>query len=309
MKKVFMIDGGIGRVVAAIPALLKYIELNPSHEIKIRVGAWDSMYWSIPELQNITFTADVKGEFNSLFLEADEVICPEPYQLPSYYRQEVSLVEAFDEIINNTKDHADLSSPKLRLTEAEKLFGENIANQAKQLQKKKKTIVIQPFGRSTEINAAGVIYDNSARSMEPDVYLELARILSTKYNLILMAEPHLHLAQDTYTLKTGPDTRGLLCLVSGADYFIGCDSVGQHIARGLDKPGTVIFGSTFPCNTSYPDHFQIIEKNCAKSYSPIRISSTDCNFADRTNAECMKFNNEDIATMAQQISDHLESNT
>ena len=304
-----MISGGAGRVVAAIPALLKYVRTNPSHDVKITIGSWDCMYWSIPELQNITFPLEVKGEFHQFFLNADEVVSPEPYHLPSYYRQEASLAEAFDEIINNTKDHSDLECPKIYMTAGEKAFAASIANGAKQQQKKEKTIVIQPFGRSTETNGEGVVFDNSSRSMEPDVYLELVRILSEKYNLILMAEPHLHLVQDHYTLKPNLDTRGLVCLVGGADYFIGCDSVGQHIARALDKPGTVIFGSTFPRNTSYPDHFQIIENDADKVYSPLRINLTDCNFADRINAECMKYSPDDIVVMAKQITDHLESST
>jgi len=308
MKKIFMIDGGAGRVIAAIPSLKKYLRNNPDDDIKIFVYGWDAMYWSIPELQNITMPSELKDQFNTYFYDADEVITPEPYRLPSYYRQEVSLVEAFDQIINNTTDHTDIDAPQIKLMQSEKYYGQKLIDEAKQAQGKEKTIVIQPFGRSTDIAPNGKIFDNSSRSMDPVFFLKLCELLSEKYNLILMAEPQFHMEEDRFTYKAHTDLRGLPCLIDAADYFVGCDSVGQHIARGLDKQGTVIFGSTFPKNTSYPDFFQIIEKDVPKVFSPIRLVQTDCNFADRSNAGCMNFTDEEIILISKRIEKHLEQN-
>ena len=74
-----------------------------------------------------------------------------------------------------------------------------------------------------------------------------------------------------------------------ADYFVGVDSVGQHMARAVGTPGTVIFGSTFPVNTSYPDYFQIIEKPGIRKYSPIRLAGLDTMLANRINEKLMDF--------------------
>jgi len=307
MKKIFIIDGGAGRVISAIPALKKYIRNNPDHDVLISVYGWDAMYWSIPELQDRLITPEVKGTFKNFFYDADEVITPEPYKLPSYFRQEKMLYEAFDEIINNTEDHSDLEPPVLSINENEKKIAKQTISDALQ-QGKQKTILIQPFGQATEIYPDGSIVDTSSRSLKPEVYLKLVKLLSEKYNLVLMCHEQFYLKEDIYTYKVNVNTRGLVHLVHAADYFVGCDSVGQHIARGLNKPGTVIFGSTFPENTSYPDFFQIIENQKHKVYSPIRLVSTDCNFADRTNENSMDYEDDEIINIAYAITSHLESN-
>ena len=102
MKKIFWIDGGAGRVIAAIPALLKYNRLNPSTEWAVLVGAWDFLLWGIPELQDRTYNLDTKGVFDNVVKNADQFVTPEPYRVPAYFRQEISLVQAFDREINNT---------------------------------------------------------------------------------------------------------------------------------------------------------------------------------------------------------------
>ena len=48
MKQIFYIDGGAGRIIAAIPALLKFARLNPTADWNILIPAWDSLLWSIP---------------------------------------------------------------------------------------------------------------------------------------------------------------------------------------------------------------------------------------------------------------------
>ena len=41
MNKVFWIDGGAGRVIAAIPALIKYSRLNPNKDWVVLVAGFD----------------------------------------------------------------------------------------------------------------------------------------------------------------------------------------------------------------------------------------------------------------------------
>ena len=73
----------------------------------------------------------------------------------------------------------------------------------------------------------------------------------------------------------------------------GCDSVGQHLAHALKKPATVVIGSTYPENISYPDNkdFKIIDlgKNKRK-YSPIRIGFAPA--TDRNNESLMMIDND-----------------
>ena len=292
MKTVFMIDGGAGRALAAMPALLKYNKSNPNFQILVH--GWDNLFWGIPELHDKVFNPDQKGAFEQFFMNADKVLSPEPYRVPGYYKQEKSLAEAFDYLINETDDHSDLSLPVIKTNKNEELQAANFIRETKQQQQKQKTIVIQPFGRSMEKPQEKVILDQSSRSINPDTYLKLVKKLSAKYNLILFAEKNFWMEEDTYTMKPEADLRMWSAFIDASDYFIGCDSVGQHMARALNKPGTVIIGSTFPINTSYPNYFNIIEKDVPKVYSPIRISGLESHLADRVNEATVEFTDDEI---------------
>jgi hypothetical protein len=90
-------------------------------------------------------------------------------------------------------------------------------------------------------------------------------------------------------------------VIKHANYFVGCDSSGQHFARSVGTKGTVIFGSTFPINTSYPDFFNIIEKQGTKKFSPIRISGLETLLANRMNEGLMTFDSKEVETMYQSI--------
>jgi hypothetical protein len=79
------------------------------------------------------------------------------------------------------------------------------------------------------------------------------------------------------------------------------------MAKCFNKPGTVIFGSTFPINTSFPNHFQIIEKPGIKKYAPIRITEIDCHLADRMNDTLMDFSEEEVHDIFLKIVKDIES--
>ena len=295
-RKVFAIDGGAGRAIAAIPALKKYARNHPNEDWAVIVFGWDILFWGIPELQDRVYSADVKGIFKNIVKDSD-VITPEPYRLWEYYNQKCSLVEGFDKLINETEDHSDLGVPELVLNKGEEKMAANIINDVKNQQNKNLTILIQPFGRSARIDNGDII-DDSSRSIEPGVYHKLVKKLSQKYNIIFMGEgeyAQLISQEDSISAKLQLDLRGWAAVIESCDYFIGCDSVGQHMARAFDKPGTVILGSTYAVNITYPDHFQIIEnENVEKEYSPIRICGLDSHLADRKNDRCMDFTDEEV---------------
>jgi len=306
MTTVFVIDGGAGRAIAAIPALLKFKRTNPKENFRVLVYGWDTVFWGIPELQDHVFNPEQKGSFEQFLLDADRVISPEPYRVPGYYKQEKSLAEAFDYLINNTDDHSDLENPILKTSRPEEFNAAKFMQELKQQQQKQKTIVIQPFGRSIERPQENVTLDTSSRSINPDVYLKLVKKLSSKFNLVLFAEKNFWLPEDTFTMKPEADLRMWTAFIDAADYFIGCDSVGQHMARALNTPGTVILGSTFAINTSYPDYFNIIERDVPKKYSPIRISQLEGNLADRVNESTVEFTDEEINDMYSNILKDIE---
>ena len=64
MTTIISVDGGIGRVITSIPALLKYHKNHPDEEWYIMIPGWDFVTWGFPELQERTFSPDTKGSFN-----------------------------------------------------------------------------------------------------------------------------------------------------------------------------------------------------------------------------------------------------
>ena len=308
MKKIFFIDGGAGRVVAAIPALLKYGRLNPNTEWAVLVAAWDALFWGIPELQDRTYGLDTKGLFDNVVKNADQIVTPEPYRNPAYFRQEISLVQAFDREINNTTDHSDLGAPTLVFNKQEQLIATSTLRDLKAAQKKQKTVIFQPFGRGAKVEADTII-DEESRSLSQKDYLTLVKKLALKYNMVFFGEPNFQLNADTYAAKYTCDLRQWGALIHGADYFIGVDSVGQHLARSVGTPGTVIFGSTFPVNTSYPDYFNILDKTQNKKYASIRIAGLDVSLANRLNESTMTFTDKELNEMYIAIVNDIDRKT
>ena len=84
-------------------------------------------------------------------------------------------------------------------------------------------------------------------------------------------------------------------VIEVADHFLGCDSMGQHMARALDKTATVVIGSTYPENISYPGHkdFDIIDVGDGRrEYAPIRITQDER--VDRFNDQSMELDKNQI---------------
>ena len=303
-RKVFTIDGGAGRAITAIPALEKYAKAHPDEDWKIIIGGWDTLFFGNPLLQDRTFSMDVKGLFETVIKDS-EIVHPEPYTQWAYYNQQCSLAEAFDKIINETEDHSDLGKPNMYLCKAEEKAAANALAGVKAKQNKDITILIQPFGRSARVDNGDII-DDSSRSIDPSVYTQLVKKLSQKYNIIFMGEGEFAKeieSEDTHSEKPQiPDLRSWSAIIEACDYFIGCDSVGQHIARAFDVPGTVILGSTFAENISYPDWFQIIDdRKTEKRYSPIRICGFDNHLADRLNDRLMEFDDKEVTDIYTRI--------
>lgn len=309
MNKTFVINGGAGRVIAAIPALEKFARLNPDNDFKVLIYGWESLYWSHPILQQRTFGIGQKGVFDE-FIKNNELLVPEPYDRRSYYTQQKSLAEAFDEEINQTNDHKDLGKPNLYLQQAEIRAVQSILDKVKQESGKDKVIVFQPYG-----SGIGMMhnrpYDSSHRSLDVDDYYRLGKKLSGSAVVVFFGPKEYVHPGDDFSFKPfdlNPDLRFWMTLVSQCDYFLGCDSVGQHMARAFEKPGTVIMGSTFEKNVSYPGYFDFYRNDKKPIYSPIRISGIDCEFADRVNDGIMTFTEKQLNELAFKVLEKVGAN-
>ena len=302
MTTIISLDGGLGRIITAIPALLKYSKNHPDEEWYITIPGWDFITWGFPELQERTFNPDARGSFD-LYWKADQVISPEPYRLPAYYRNEISLREAFDVCINDSTDHQDLPLMQLNISSSEKRKAFEIIEEAKSKQKKSKTIVIQPYGSTATPHASG-IFDDSLRSIPKSMLDYFIQELSKNYNLIFLGAKEFH---DIRTYKPDPDPnlREWSAIIGSADYFIGCDSCGQHICKALNKKASVVIAGTHRVNVTY-DGFHIIERDVKFYPDAMRISGFQAHMSSRLNEPRIQFTLEEIKTAYQDIIKNIE---
>ena len=297
MKKVFVINGGAGRVICALPALQKYYK-NHGPDFYILSESGIDFFVGHPELQDLAFELNHKGLFENI-IKPNDLVTIEPYREHGYYNQKKSLSQSFDKLINNTDDHSDLEKPKIVLSKMEEINALDAVSNVKDYHKKKKTIVIQPFGRSCSLHKTGHTIDPSSRSLSTDDYFYISEKIRRKYNLNTFSEIKFDNDENMY-VET--NIRQWSAIIEAADYFVGIDSVGQHMAYAFNKPGSIILGSTFAENISYPKHFNILEKKgIKKKYSPIRIDGLDGELINRYNDTCMDFTRKELDDITNKI--------
>lgn len=287
----FFINGGAGRVISSIPALELFEKENPENDFIIVCEGGMDMFKNHPTLHSRCFDVHHKGLFDEKIKQRN-CITTEPYRIWEYYNQQCSLAQAFDIEINN-KGIRDLPKSTLELNTDEDVKGFLAVKEVKEKTKKDKVIVFQPFGRSS-VNANGFVYDSGGRSFDVVEAAEIASKLQEKgYAIMCMSEftvPFSDLGcKEPVSHPQHIGLREWAGIIKNADHFLGCDSVGQHIAHSLDIPTTVVLGSTFAINTSYVnsskvDIIDIDEDN--KRYSPIRITHDE--EIERNNDKCMK---------------------
>jgi hypothetical protein len=306
MKKVVFINGGAGRVIASVPALEELDRRGELAGIVCEGGM--EIFLGHPTLQNKAWDVNHKGLFEDL-IKDNICVSTEPYRDHEYYNQRSSLQQSFWwEILGERSDKN--FKPTLKLSKQEEMGAIGIISQVKSTSQKEKTIVIQPFGRSSQMGP-GVVYDSSSRSIEQSTFIDLVGELSKDYNMVYMGEHKLDVVNlPLFQPQEQVPLRVWAAVIESADYFIGCDSVGQHMAYAFDKPGTIVCGSTFPINTTYPEHFNIIErKGIERIYSPIRIAGFGCEEADRLNDTIMDFSKDELKAVITNIKEHIKKTT
>ena len=300
--KAFFLNGGMGRIISAIPALEKYYEAKEDPDFIIVIEGICNIMNGHPTLDNKTYDMYHKNLFHTKLINMD-IVSPEPYRLNEYFNQKCDIAQAFDILINN-KGIRELPAPTLILSKEELLEGRKAIDEIKKKVKKEKLVIIQPFGRAiTQIDNSFV--DKSNRSIEFSNLKQIIKKLQEKdWAVCIMSEFGIEFKdagfKDEVAIPEIPDLRKWAGLIKYADHFLGCDSVGQHLAKAMETPASVVMGATYPINTSYPNdkNFTIIDMGqFDREYDPIRIS-----FDERISRK-----HERIMTMTPEIEDYVVS--
>ena len=300
--KAFFLNGGMGRIISAIPALEKYYEAKEDPDFIIVIEGICNIMNGHPTLDNKTYDMYHKNLFHTKLINMD-IVSPEPYRLNEYFNQKCDIAQAFDMLINK-KGIRELPAPTLILSKEELLEGRKAIDEIKKKVKKEKLVIIQPFGRAiTQIDNSFV--DKSNRSIEFSNLKQIIKKLQEKdWAVCIMSEFGIEFKdagfKDEVAIPEIPDLRKWAGLIKYADHFLGCDSVGQHLAKAMETPASVVMGATYPINTTYPNdkNFTIIDMGqFDREYDPIRIS-----FDERISRK-----HERIMMMTPEIEDYVVS--
>jgi hypothetical protein len=303
MGKAFFINGGVGRVLCAIPALEEY---SKNHDDFVIVSeGWPECFAGHPTLQSKVYDVHHKNLFES-HLRDKEIISPEPYRLNAYYNQKCNLIQAFDMLINGLDTVPVTKKMTINLSKKEQIDGHNMVNEIRQTKKKKKTVVFQPFGSTARIEG-NFVYDTSGRSFELNDIIKIIESLTKNYAVIIMSTIPIPVDKDLgVAFPQNMPLRTWMGVINASDLFLGCDSAGQHIAYALNKPSVVVTGGTFPVNISYPNtkDFTVIDNGADKrKYSPLRITMDD--WVDRVNEELMILSKETLSKIVATVNKYL----
>jgi hypothetical protein len=299
MNKAFFINGGAGRVLCSMPALEKYAE---THDDFIIVSeSWSELFLNNTKLRDHVYPMGHKDLFEEK-LKDKEIVSPEPYRVNEYFNQKCNLIQAFDIIINELDAPRETGKINLDLNKEDQINGHNLVAEVKQTLGKDKVIVFQPFGQSTKVEG-NFIFDSTGRSFEVSNVISIIEELNKDFGVILMSEIEIPGWSSLGVAKpNGMGLNGWAGVINAADHFLGCDSVGQHLSYAVGKPTTVVIGSTYPENISYPksDKFNVIDNGSGRRrYSPIRITF-DMN-VDRNNEDLMVLDDKQISNIIKTI--------
>jgi len=298
-SKAFFINGGAGRMISSVPAFEKYLEESDDKDFIIVCEGGTDVFKGHPKLDDRAYDIWHKGLFKD-YLKTREIVTTEPYRVWEYYTQQCSIAQAFDIQINN-KGIREMPKPTLRLSKDELLQGRSIISEVKKKLKKEKLAVIQPFGRGIEYIDETLV-DRTARSFElKDVKSIVKKLQANDYAIILMSEFKVDFTdaklKEEVAMPENVNFRVWASIIKYADHFLGCDSLGQHLAYVVETESTVVTGSTYPINVSYPDcpYFEILDMGeLHREYSPIRILPDER--VDRMNENIMVMT-DDITTL------------
>lgn len=299
-KKTLIIDGGLGRVITAIPALEKYVTKNPNTVILIY--QWLPIIFGNKILSKVSYDAlHVKGLFD--LIKDTKIIKPEPYYNTDYLNGKISLLDAWNQEINGDSESMPVPNIVLRNDEIQ---------QASQLRRTyhRKVIAFQPFGSTAVIDENGV-KDNSLRSLDHKTTQQIVKALKLQgYGIWLMTDKNIPFLNGTdFISYYTQNIREVAAAINHCDYFLGVDSSGQHLARAFNKPGTIIMGGTNTKNVTYPDHFNILNDNEERVYMPYRLTDFDWWLSETLNKDCMNFDDKEIKNMTCNILKHIKKTT
>lgn len=287
MVKVVMVEGGIGRVISAVPA----VEELASKEEVIVVTHWADVFANNPKIKRL-YQPNSPYLFEDV-IQKNDVICPEPYHLPAYYRDEIHLVNAFHKLINGNEPEG-VDEPSLYLRRDEINSGETIIQSIKQKNDNKPVIAFQFVGAGFNPQS---MFDPTNRSLPEWITKRIVE----EIDAIFINCGHIGLPIPRVITKENTPIRELFSIINSVDYVIGIDSFMCHVAAAFKKAGTFFYGSTSPKQLGYSRFQNIQRAGYPKGHKPFRFAHDE-----KVSDGAMDFSKEDVDMAIDAIKKHLK---
>lgn len=258
MFKIIQIDGGLGRVICAVPAINACARAHEQGRVIVITG-WPDVFWHNPFVCRVY-------PFSNHYLWDDVIrhgdfFCPEPYYSRDYYTQKHHLIESFHFLLNGT---AVKEPPAIYLTQDEIRWGAQLVEKIKCDLRVSKLCAYQPYGAG----AVGcAISDSTNRSLGTNL-AELIPSRSTSIGFINCSHLPIN-CSNVWAQKFS--IRELFAVVYSCDFVAAVDSSVAHIAAAFNKPCVSMLGATFKKNVGYESHSVFQRDGFPKSYCPNRF--------------------------------------
>lgn len=207
-KLAVMLDGGLGRVLCAIPALQVLAE---EFELLVVSGGWLEAYKGsglkvLP--MGLPNQADLLDDYR--------IIKPEPYWELSYRKGKHNLVCAFFKTLG-------LDVPEEGLP-----FKTDTRSMGSLVKAPKPVLMFQPIGSGGPADP---------RSMTMDEINSVVAKYKSEYSIFLLGcEDNLGLKKEDVTFVKDLKEAAFIRFIQECKFFVGCDSSGLHIAAAAGVP-------------------------------------------------------------------------
>lgn len=285
---VVQIDGGLGRIICAIPAL----EQMAKTRRVIVLTTFPEVFWNNPNIYKV-YNLNREYLWDDV-IKHGEFLNPEPYHNHKYYNQELHLIQTFNLLI--TGDAGDIVTPNLYLSSEEEDFAEEFIS-ARKREFGKDIVMLQCFGSGASVSNQ-TTHDTSNRSLP----VKVVDAICNNTDILYINASHINMDyrnvwQQTFT------SRQIFALTSRCDFVVGIDSYLLHVGNAFRKQGLAFFGGTFPENLGY-SQYQIIRKSgFPVSYVPNRMTG----YVNENNG-ALEFDNVEISQILRSINEQTFKN-
>jgi len=274
VRKVIHVNGGLGRVICAEPAIR---ELSIKEGVApIVVTSWPEVFWNNEHVHKV-YREEHEWLFDDV-IKNNDYVQPEPYHHRPYYSQKQHLSCAFKQLLGLKPK---LSRPMIVLTNQERLWAKGFVDNIRETTGRK-VIAFQPFGAGFD-----GMSDNTNRSLSMEQAHYVASncihmmVNCTKGNL-----NHANVWHREFSL------RELFAVVSECDAVFGVDSSVSHIGAAFGKTGVLMLGGTHPTNVGWDNYRMANRDGFPKTIFANRFHG----FIDQ-NKGAMDFSNEELDTL------------